>query len=87
MIKVQSVKSIGLVAKAVRKQQRLDQKTVSLLSGNGVNFASSVENGKPSCEIARVLNLLHSLGIQVQLDLPDGVDESAIKAMLNKVDG
>ena len=54
----------------MRKHQGLDQATSASLSGNGTTFTSEFENGKPTVEIGRVLNVLDALGITVTLDIP-----------------
>lgn len=73
---------IGKIVKLVRKTQGLDQLTTALLTGNGTTFMSEFENGKPTVELGRVLNVLESLGIYVELDLP--IDESKLTASQRK---
>lgn len=73
---------IGKIVKLVRKTQGLDQLTTALLTGNGTTFMSEFENGKPTVELGRVLNVLANLGIYVELDLP--IDESKLTASQRK---
>lgn len=73
---------IGKIVKLVRKTQGLDQLTTALLTGNGTTFMSEFENGKPTVELGRVLNVLENLGIYVELDLP--IDESKLTASQRK---
>ncbi len=69
-VTITDIKQIGQIAKLVRKHQGLDQATSASLSGNGTTFTSEFENGKPTVEIGRVLNVLDALGITVTLDIP-----------------
>ncbi|MBN26393.1 MAG: Cro/Cl family transcriptional regulator [Alteromonadaceae bacterium] len=69
-VTITDTKQIGQIAKLVRKHQGLDQATSASLSGNGTTFTSEFENGKPTVEIGRVLNVLDALGITVTLDIP-----------------
>jgi HTH-type transcriptional regulator/antitoxin HipB len=78
-ITVTETKQIGQLAKFVRKHQNLDQATAASLSGNGTTFTSEFENGKPTVEIGRVLNVLDALGIKVTLDIPIELDELSKK--------
>ena len=69
-VTITDTKQLGQIAKLVRKHQGLDQATSASLSGNGTTFTSEFENGKPTVEIGRVLNVLDALGITVTLDIP-----------------
>ena len=73
-VTITDIKQIGQIAKLVRKHQGLDQATSASLSGNGTTFTSEFENGKPTVEIGRVLNVLDALGITVTLDIPMQTD-------------
>jgi HTH-type transcriptional regulator/antitoxin HipB len=42
-------------------------------------LASEFENGKPTVEIGRVLNVLDALGIKMTLDIPIEFDELSKK--------
>lgn len=79
LIKIQSLKQLGEVAKHVRQSHSIDQETAGLLSGNGITFISQFENGKETVEIGRVFNLLEQLGIEVDINLPPNLSEKAIK--------
>ena len=77
--KITETKQLGQIAKLVRKHQGLDQATTASLSGNGTTFTSEFENGKPTVEIGRVLNVLDALGITVTLDIPMQTDMLSVK--------
>ena len=69
-IQISDTKQVGQLAKLVRKHQGLDQISAGLLSGNGATFTGEFENGKPTVEIGRVMNVLDALGITMTLDIP-----------------
>jgi len=60
-------KEIGNKIKQKRKLLRLTQKDISLATGLGIRFISEAENGKPSCEIEKVLQLLSALGLKISI--------------------
>lgn len=72
-IKVTSPEQVGHWARQVRKQQKLDQTTAGSIAGSGITFVSQFENGKPSVQIGKVMELLDVLGIEIYLDIPDDV--------------
>lgn len=69
-ISVQSVSDIGQAIRATRISQNLDQLTAAQLSNTGQSFLSHLENGKETAQIGKVLQVLTSLGIAVELTLP-----------------
>jgi len=65
-------KSIGDIVKKARKSWRVTQKDLALTSGTGLRFIVELEQGKTTCQIGKVLTVLHTLGITMQLGLPAG---------------
>jgi len=63
---------IGQIAKRARKTLGVTQKDVALTSGTGLRFIIELEQGKATCQIGKVLTVLHTLGITMQLNFPDG---------------
>jgi HTH-type transcriptional regulator/antitoxin HipB len=84
-ITVTNTKQLGQLTKFVRKNQNLDQATAASLSGNGTTFTSEFENGKPTVEIGRVLNVLDALGIKMTLDIPIEFDGIPFKLMIHRL--
>jgi HTH-type transcriptional regulator/antitoxin HipB len=82
-IQIKSVEELGAIGKAVRKSQDFDQATLGAFSGNGINFVSQFENGKPTAEIGRVLEILDTLGIKLTIDVPMPHDETANTKLCN----
>ena len=63
---------IGQLVKRARKTLGVTQKDLALTSGTGLRFIIDLERGKPTCQIGKVLTVLHTLGITIQLTLPAG---------------
>ena len=63
-----SIKDIADIVTKSRKQQGLTQKQLAGLANTGTRFVVELEAGKPSCEIGKVLHVLHQLDIQVKLE-------------------
>ena len=63
---------IGQLVKKARKTLGVTQKDLALTSGTGLRFIIELEQGKPTCQIGKVLTVLHTLGVTMQLTLPDG---------------
>lgn len=80
-IPVKSVADIGQIIRVTRISQNLDQLTAAQLSNAGQSFLSHLENGKATAQIGKVLQVLESLGIGIELTLPPDVD-----ALLSQLD-
>ena len=63
---------IGQLVKTARKTLGVTQKDLALTSGTGLRFIIELEQGKRTCQIGKVLTVLHTLGITMQLTLPAG---------------
>jgi len=64
---------IGQLVKKARKILGVTQKDLALTSGTGLRFIIELEQGKATCQLGKVLTVLHTLGIGLQLTLPAGV--------------
>ncbi len=62
-----TIKQIGQRVKEERKSQGLTQTELANLSGVGLNFVSQLEQGKPSVQFDKVLMVLETLGLTVDL--------------------
>ncbi len=60
---------LGKFLRQRRKALKLRQADLALVSGTGLRFISDLENGKPTCEIGKVLGVIESLGIQLVFEL------------------
>ncbi len=64
---IQTSEDIGVAVRKTRKSIGITQKDLALTSGTGLRFISDLENGKPTCQLAKVLTVLQTLGIKLQL--------------------
>ena len=62
--------SIGKLIRDTRKKLGVTQKDLALTSGTGLRFLTDLENGKPTCQIGKILIVLHTLGIRIDLTPP-----------------
>ena len=61
---------LGQLVKTARHQLGVTQRTLALTSGTGLRFIIELEKGKPTCQLAKVLTVIHTLGINLELKLP-----------------
>ena len=61
---------IGKLIRETRKKLGLTQKVLALTSGTGMRFIIELEKGKETCEVGKVLTVLHTLGIKMTLTPP-----------------
>ncbi len=67
-----SPEQIGRMIKDTRKRLGVTQKDLALTSGTGLRFMIDLEKGKSSCQLGKVLTVLQTLGIKLDLSLPNG---------------
>lgn len=70
MILVTSAKEVRKIARKVRKSQKMDQQTAGSVANCGLTFVSHFENGKPTVQLEKALQMLDALGVRVYLDVP-----------------
>jgi y4mF family transcriptional regulator len=64
--------TIGELVKNTRKTMGVTQKDLAMTSGTGLRFIIDMEKGKPTCQLGKVLTVLHTLGIKVEFIAPAG---------------
>ena len=62
--------SLGLLVRRERKAQKLKQSELAAVSGVGVRFIVDLEAGKPTLQLGKVLQVITTLGCEVQIVLP-----------------
>jgi HTH-type transcriptional regulator / antitoxin HipB len=67
----QTPESIGRLIRATRKALGVTQRDLAMTSGTGLRFIIDLEKGKPTCHLGKVLTVLHTLGIKIELILPE----------------
>jgi hypothetical protein len=48
----------------------ITQKDLAMTSGTGLRFIIDLEKGKPTCQLEKVLTILHMLGIKLNINPP-----------------
>ena len=66
--------TLGRVIRDTRRALGLKQPGLALSAGVGVRFLVDIENGKPTAQIGKIMQVLGALGITVQLSPPDGAE-------------
>jgi HTH-type transcriptional regulator/antitoxin HipB len=69
---ISTPKDLAQAVKQTRKQMGVTQKVLALTSGTGLRFINDLEKGKPTCHIGKVLTVLRTLGIKLELIMPAG---------------
>ncbi len=65
--KITTPEQLGRLVRHQRKAQGATQAEFAALCGVGVRFISELENGKPTLELGKVLQVLHCLGLELSL--------------------
>ncbi len=65
-----TIQEIGQLVRESRKRLGVTQKDLALTSGTGLRFVIDLEKGKETCQIGKVLTVLHTLGIRIALTPP-----------------
>ena len=58
---------IGRLVRRQRKHLGMTQAELAMVSGTGVRFISDLEHGKETCEFGKVLKVLASLGLRIEI--------------------
>ena len=67
---IQTTKQIGTAIRAKRKALKVTQKDLAMTCGTGLRFISELEQGKPTCQIGKVLQVVQALGLNVRIADP-----------------
>lgn len=62
---------IGAFIRERRKQLKVTQKDLAMTSNTGLRFIGDIEKGKPTCQIGKILTVLQTLGIKIELSVSD----------------
>jgi y4mF family transcriptional regulator len=58
---------LGAFVRTTRKHLGVTQKNLAMTSGTGLRFIIDLERGKPTCQIGKALDVVRTLGIQIEL--------------------
>jgi HTH-type transcriptional regulator/antitoxin HipB len=64
---ISTAEDLGRSVRAQRKAQGATQAEFASLCGVGIRFISELENGKPTMELGKVLQVLKCLGLEVSV--------------------
>ena len=67
-MKINDSKELGSAIRTRRKELSYTQKYISEITGFSVSFLSDLENGKPTCEIGKILHLVNLLGLDLGVE-------------------
>jgi y4mF family transcriptional regulator len=67
---ISSVRDLGSLVRETRRQQGLTQTDLAGACGVGLRFIVDLENGKPTCQVEKVLTVVRMLGIQLSAEGP-----------------
>lgn len=67
-LKNYSAKEIGQLVRSVRKKLGVTQRNLALTSGTGLRFIIELEQGKPTCQLEKVLTVLKTLGLKITIE-------------------
>ncbi|MDE6521532.1 MAG: helix-turn-helix domain-containing protein [Muribaculaceae bacterium] len=62
---------LGELIKTRRKSLKIDQRTLALLAGVGLNTVVAVERGEGNPKISTLISLLDTIGLQIKITLKD----------------
>lgn len=78
-ILIRDTKQLGAIVRAVRKAQSLRQDELGRISHS---FVGDLEEGKPTAQLGKVLEVLRELGVTVRLELPPTMDRARFNRYL-----
>ena len=62
-----TAKELGETIRNTRKAQGLTQPQLAMACGTGVRFIVDLEAGKETCQLGKVLNVIQTLGLALDL--------------------
>ena len=67
-MKITDAKVLGEAIRTRRKELNYTQAYLSEFTGLSISFISDLERGKPTAEIEKTLQLIHTLGLDLLLE-------------------
>ncbi|MCX6874200.1 MAG: type II toxin-antitoxin system Y4mF family antitoxin [Verrucomicrobia bacterium] len=67
MKQITDTPSLGETIRSARKRLKVTQKDLALATGTGLRFIIDLEKGKPTCQIGKVLEIVRTLGLRLQI--------------------
>ena len=72
-----AAKNIGELVRKTRKGMGVTQRDLALTSGTGMRFIIDLEQGKATCQLEKVLTVLNTLGVRIDLTPPPAKKDRA----------
>ena len=82
--RINSIRALGNVIRAFRKNRGLTLEKVSALSHLSMRFLSELERGKQTAELGKTLTALNRLGLEMII-LPRGYDRQLTKLIQQEI--
>ena len=67
-MKITDAASLGNVIRSRRKELNYTQGYISEITGLSVSFLSDLENGKPTAEIGKTIEVINLLGLDILVE-------------------
>lgn len=67
MLEILDIKDLGQTIKETRKLHKLTQEQLAASSGVGLRFLRELEQGKESCQINKILDVINMLGLKLAI--------------------
>ena len=67
-MKITDAASLGNAIRLRRKELKYTQGYISEITGLSVSFLSDIENGKPSAEIGKTIEVINLLGLDILVE-------------------
>lgn len=61
---------IGALIRKLRKRQGVTQEQLAGIANTGIRFIGDLENGKPTCQVGKLLRVLAALGVEMLIRSP-----------------
>jgi HTH-type transcriptional regulator/antitoxin HipB len=75
---------IGKIVKQARRNLGVTQRSLAMTSGTGLRFIIELERGKDTCQLGKVLTVINTLGVIINLT-PPAQNPSAEKLLKDPV--
>lgn len=62
-----TVAEIGMLVRQTRKRLGVTQRDLAMAAGTGLRFVVELEQGKPSLQMGKVLDVLQALGLTLDV--------------------
>ena len=67
---INSSKMLGRKIRQLRREQGVTQAQLAGLANTGIRFVSDLENGKETCQLGKMLRVLSTLGVDLDVRSP-----------------